>query len=63
MHLRDTGGYHGINHLADAVDPVVEAGLVDFIDASHEVAPGITLLPTPGHTPDHVSVLIRSQGQ
>ena len=63
MHLRDTGGYHGINHLADAVDPVVDAGLVDFIDASHEVAPGVTLLPTPGHTPDHVSVLIRSQGQ
>ncbi len=29
--LRDTDGYHGINHLSDAVDPVIEAGLVDFV--------------------------------
>jgi glyoxylase-like metal-dependent hydrolase (beta-lactamase superfamily II) len=61
--LRDTGGYHGINHLDDAVDPVVQAGLVDFISHDHAISDEIRLLPTPGHTPGHVSVHIRSQGQ
>jgi glyoxylase-like metal-dependent hydrolase (beta-lactamase superfamily II) len=61
--LRDTGGYHGINHLSDSVDPVVEAGLVDFIPNNHQLSEEIRLLPTPGHTPDHVSVYISSQGE
>jgi glyoxylase-like metal-dependent hydrolase (beta-lactamase superfamily II) len=61
--LRETGGYHGINHLSDAVDPVIEAGLVDFIPDDHAISEEIRLFPTPGHTPGHVSVHIRSQGQ
>jgi glyoxylase-like metal-dependent hydrolase (beta-lactamase superfamily II) len=61
--LRDTGGYHGINHLSDAVDPVIEAGLVDFIPHDYAITEQIRLLPTPGHTPGHVSVYINSQGQ
>jgi glyoxylase-like metal-dependent hydrolase (beta-lactamase superfamily II) len=61
--LRDTGGYHAVNHLADSVDPVVEAGLVDFITPDHRLTDEISLLPTPGHTPGHVSVLIQSAGQ
>jgi glyoxylase-like metal-dependent hydrolase (beta-lactamase superfamily II) len=61
--LRETGGYHGINHLSDAVDPVIEAGLVDFIPDDHALSDEIRLFPTPGHTPGHVSVHISSQGQ
>jgi len=61
--LRDTGGYHGINHMSDAVDPVVNAGLVDFIPHDYALSEEIRLLPTPGHTPGHVSVHISSQGQ
>jgi glyoxylase-like metal-dependent hydrolase (beta-lactamase superfamily II) len=61
--LRDTGGYHAVNHLSDAVDPVVAAGLVDFIPNDHQISEEIRLLPTPGHTPDHVSVYISSQGE
>ena len=61
--LRDSGGYHAINHLADSVDPVVAAGLVDFIAHDHRISDEIQLLPTPGHTPDHVSVLISSEGE
>jgi len=60
--LRDTGGYHGINHLKDAVDPVIEAGLVDFIPHDHAISEEIRLFPTPGHTPGHVSVHISSEG-
>ncbi|HEV2703701.1 MAG TPA: MBL fold metallo-hydrolase [Steroidobacteraceae bacterium] len=61
--LRETGGYHGINHMSDAVDPVVEAGLVDFIPHDYAISDEIRLMPTPGHTPGHVSVHIKSQGQ
>lgn len=49
--------------MGDSVHPVVEAGLVDFVDGDHVVAAGVRLEPTPGHTPGHVSVRISSQGQ
>ena len=63
MMLRDTGGYHAINHLADSIDPVTEAGLADFIEPEYAIGEEIRLLPTPGHTPGHVSVLISSEGR
>lgn len=59
---RDAGDPH-MQHFGDAVDPVVEAGLVDFIGTEHQVCDEVSLFPTPGHTPGHVSVLIRSAGQ
>jgi glyoxylase-like metal-dependent hydrolase (beta-lactamase superfamily II) len=43
-------------------DPVHEAGLWDFVEGEAEVVPGISVFPTPGHTPHHQSVLIRSGG-
>lgn len=61
-HLRETGGYHDMTHLIDAIDPVMEAGLVDFIDPDYQITDEVSLIPTPGHTPGHVSVLIRSRG-
>jgi len=49
--------------MADSVQPVVDAGLVDLVDWQHQVCPEVTLEPTPGHTPGHVSVHIRSEGE
>ncbi|MDD9875936.1 MAG: MBL fold metallo-hydrolase [Magnetovibrio sp.] len=48
---------------SDSVKPVFDAGLVDLVATDHQVAPGVTLVPTPGHTPGHVSVLIASKGE
>lgn len=62
-HLRDTGGYHHMDHLADSIDPVMDAGLVDFIDPDFQLTDEVSLIPTPGHTPGHVSVLVRSKGE
>lgn len=62
-HLRETGGYHHVEHLHDSVDPIVAAGLVDFITPEHALTDEVSLFPTPGHTPGHVSVLIRSRGE
>ncbi|MDJ1137040.1 MBL fold metallo-hydrolase [Streptomyces iconiensis] len=52
----------------DSVHPIHDAGLLDLVDVADsagrgaggiEVAPGIRLLPAPGHTPGQVAVELR----
>lgn len=61
--LEETNSYHDLNHMTDAVRPVVDAGLVDLIEADHDICTEINLRPTPGHTPGHVSIEIDSGGR
>jgi glyoxylase-like metal-dependent hydrolase (beta-lactamase superfamily II) len=49
--------------IQDSVVPIVNAGLADFVPPDAVLRHGITLIPTPGHTPFHVSVLIESNGR
>jgi glyoxylase-like metal-dependent hydrolase (beta-lactamase superfamily II) len=49
-------------YLVDSVAPVSAAGLVDLVAADHVVSPSVRLVPTPGHSPGHVSVMIESAG-
>jgi glyoxylase-like metal-dependent hydrolase (beta-lactamase superfamily II) len=56
------GGVH-FEHVGDSIQPVVDAGLVDFVGSDHQVTEEVRLIPTPGHTAGHVSVKIVSQGQ
>ncbi len=63
VHLKNTGGYHDFEHLHDSIDPVIEAGLVDFIGPDMQITDEVSLFPSPGHTPGHVSVAIKSKGQ
>jgi len=48
--------------LGDSVRPIVEGGLADLVEPDHVVTSEVRLEPTPGHTPGHVSVRIRSKG-
>lgn len=48
---------------ADSVEPVFEAGLVDLVETDHKVCDQVRFIPTYGHTPAHVSVLISSKGE
>jgi glyoxylase-like metal-dependent hydrolase (beta-lactamase superfamily II) len=48
---------------ADSVKPVFDAGLVDLVPTSHQICDEVRLVPTVGHTPGHVSVMIESEGQ
>lgn len=48
---------------ADSVQPVFDAGLVDLVDDDHRICEEVSLVPTPGHTPGHVSVRISSLGE
>jgi glyoxylase-like metal-dependent hydrolase (beta-lactamase superfamily II) len=50
------------SYLPDNFDPVMAAGRLELVEGDTEVVPGVQLLRTPGHTPWHQSVLIRSGG-
>jgi glyoxylase-like metal-dependent hydrolase (beta-lactamase superfamily II) len=43
---------------ADSVLPVVEAGRAELVGSEHMLGDHLRLLPTPGHTPGHVSVAL-----
>jgi glyoxylase-like metal-dependent hydrolase (beta-lactamase superfamily II) len=48
---------------SDSVRPIVDAGLATFVEPSARLAPEVVLIPSHGHTPGHVSVLIESNGE
>jgi len=56
-HARNRASYLGEN-----VFPLAAAGLLDLVDGEAEVAPGVRVLPTPGHTPGHQSILVGDPG-
>jgi glyoxylase-like metal-dependent hydrolase (beta-lactamase superfamily II) len=49
--------------LADSVQPILDAGLAELVEMDHRISPEIRLIPSPGHTPGHVCVMIESEGQ
>lgn len=50
------------NGIDDSVTPIVEAGLAQFIPDKFRVDENVRFVPTPGHTPHHISVVIESKG-
>ena len=48
---------------ADSVAPVFDAGLVELVDTDHRICDELSLVPTVGHTPGHVSLRIASRGE
>ena len=47
----------------DSVQPIFDAGLAQLVETDHRLTDEVWLEPTPGHTPGHVSVRIRSAGE
>ncbi len=43
-------------------EPIVVAGNFEFVRGEKEIVEGVRVIPTPGHTPSHQSVLIESEG-
>jgi glyoxylase-like metal-dependent hydrolase (beta-lactamase superfamily II) len=43
--------------------PIIAADRFDFVDGEREIVFGVRVIPTPGHTPFHQSVLIESDGE
>ncbi|MGI8548335.1 MAG: MBL fold metallo-hydrolase, partial [Gemmatimonadaceae bacterium] len=43
--------------------PTMQSGQLELIEGNREIVEGISTLVTPGHTPDHQSILIDSAGE
>ena len=44
------------------IAPLLRAGRLSLVEEATDVAPGVRMVPTPGHTPGHMSIRIESQG-
>ena len=56
-------GHVDVRHILDSVQPILDAGLADFVETNHRLTDQIWLEPSHGHTPGHVSVHVSSRGQ
>jgi glyoxylase-like metal-dependent hydrolase (beta-lactamase superfamily II) len=50
------------SYLAENIFPLEEHGLLQPVDGETEIAPGVRVIPTPGHTAGHQSVLLGQPG-
>ena len=54
------------HHMAvfnDSVKPIADAGKAELVASDARLCDEITLIPTPGHSPGHMSIHIRSDGE
>ena len=47
----------------DSVEPIADAGRADLVPSDARICDEITLISTPGHSPGHVSLHIKSAGE
>jgi len=47
----------------ESVLPIVKAGLANFIETDADLGDGISVIPTPGHSPGHISLRIDCGGR
>ncbi|MFQ5739603.1 MAG: MBL fold metallo-hydrolase [Acidobacteriota bacterium] len=50
-------------YLRENWEPIVESGRLHLVDGDEEIVPGLTAVPTPGHTLGHQSIKVRSGGR
>ena len=50
-------------HIGRAVMPLEQLGALELVEGERAITPEVSLVPTPGHTPGHMSLAIVSQGQ
>src|SRR3712207_6921776 len=44
-------------------EPLLKSGQMELVTGERELRPGVRVLPTPGHTPHHQSVIVESDGE
>jgi len=63
MRAHEEHGLHDVRHLADSVDPIIQASLADLIETDHRICEELFVEPSHGHTPGHVHLCIESRGE
>ena len=59
---KDMSRIDHIEAFKKTIHPLVNLGQLELIDGETTLLPGISALPTPGHTPGHMSLLLESNG-
>jgi glyoxylase-like metal-dependent hydrolase (beta-lactamase superfamily II) len=54
--------HSGPTVMRESVRPVVEAGLAELVETDHRLSSELRLVPSPGHSPGHASLMIESGG-
>jgi glyoxylase-like metal-dependent hydrolase (beta-lactamase superfamily II) len=52
-----------LNGIEESVRPLVALNLIKLVSTDEQITDDVRLVPTPGHTPHHVSVLVKSDNQ
>jgi glyoxylase-like metal-dependent hydrolase (beta-lactamase superfamily II) len=52
-----------VHHFARDIAALARHGVLTLVDGPLALTPEVSLLPTPGHTPGHLSVVVESAGQ
>ena len=60
---RFSGPEGQVHHFDRNLRLLADLGMLALVDGPLALAPHVSLLPTPGHTPGHMSVVIESRGQ
>ncbi len=50
-------------HVTNQVLPLADLNVLDLIDDEYKVTDELTTVPTPGHTPGHISIVVSSAGE
>lgn len=53
----------GAEHITNQILPLNRLNVIDLIDDDYQVTGELTTVPTPGHTPGHISIIISSVGE
>ena len=62
--LEDSARQHTTSNPPDrSVKPLEGLGVLELVEGVHEIRPGVSTLPTKGHTPGHQCILVKSGGQ
>ncbi len=61
-HWRDHGNNRQQSVMADSVQPIIDAGRAHLVPSDYGLCDEIMLVPSPGHSPGHVALHIRSNG-